>query len=41
MSAVVDSHGHAAHHDDHHGHGYQGGVMRWIMTTNNKDIGTL
>ncbi|HET9733651.1 MAG TPA: cbb3-type cytochrome c oxidase subunit I, partial [Burkholderiales bacterium] len=41
MSAVVDTHahGHGHEHGDHHG-GYSG-LMRWITTTNHKDIGTM
>ena len=41
MSAVVDSHGHGHdHHDDHH-HGPAKGFMRWVTTTNHKDIGMM
>ena len=41
MSAVVDSHGHGHGHDHHDHHGGYGGLMRWVTTTNHKDIGTM
>jgi cytochrome c oxidase subunit 1 len=44
MSAVLDNHGQAhddGHgHDDHHDH-HPSGFMRWVKTTNHKDIGTM
>src|SRR3954466_1159673 len=36
----VHAGGHAAGHDDHRAH-HPTGFMRWVTTTNHKDIGTL
>ena len=38
---ATHAHGHADNHGHDHGHGHPTGLMRWITTTNHKDIGTL
>ncbi|RIZ65034.1 MAG: cytochrome c oxidase subunit I [Methylococcales bacterium] len=40
MSAVAEHDDHHDHHDDHD-HGPAKGLLRWVITTNHKDIGTL
>ena len=40
MSAVIDNHGHGHADSDGHEH-HPSGLMRWVTTTNHKDIGSM
>ena len=39
-STAIDTHGHG-HHGEQHSHGFVAWCLRWITTTNHKEIGTL
>ena len=39
-STAIDTHGHG-HHGEQHSHGFLAWCLRWITTTNHKEIGTL
>src|SRR3989338_8346970 len=41
MSAVIDLDKGHGHGDHDHAHGPAKGLMRWVLTTNHKDIGTM
>ena len=41
MSTAIDSHAHGADHDDHHHGAPKVSLMRYLTTTNHKDLGTL
>ncbi|HSF71826.1 MAG TPA: cbb3-type cytochrome c oxidase subunit I, partial [Methylotenera sp.] len=41
VSNTLTSHDSAHDHHDHHDHGPAKGLMRWVYTTNHKDIGSM